>query len=98
MALTPVRLGLYSKGMTTTVHLPPDLLERVDRRAGEMGMSRNRYIREALAKALRSETAWSAGFLEMLKGAASDSESQRAVDEVMRVVRSRRTRKGPPPL
>ncbi|HJS73072.1 MAG TPA: ribbon-helix-helix protein, CopG family, partial [Vicinamibacteria bacterium] len=34
--------------MATTVHLPPELMERVDRRAQELGMSRNLYIRRAL--------------------------------------------------
>jgi predicted transcriptional regulator len=84
--------------MATTIHIPPDLLQKVDHRAGEMRMSRNRYIREALAKALRSETAWSSHFLKMLAEASGDREGRRAVEDMRRAIRSRRTRKGPPPL
>lgn len=92
------RIASYSIRMATTVHLPPDLLEQVDRRAGDLGMSRNRYIRKALEQALRSETAWSGRFLDMLKEAGEDREGQRAVDEMRRAIASRRSRKKPPAL
>jgi predicted DNA-binding protein len=41
--------------MPTTVHLPPELIERVDRRARELGVSRNLYIRRALERAIDEE-------------------------------------------
>ena len=81
--------------MTTTVHLPPDLLERLDERARELGMSRNRYIVRALEKAIEGETEWSPRFLEALEEARKDSEACRAVDEMMRAIRSRRSSKKP---
>jgi predicted transcriptional regulator len=82
--------------VTTTVHLPPELLERVDRRARELGVSRNLYIRRALENAVEKESSWNAAFLTMLREAANDEEGRRAVDEMMTAIRSRRGRKKPP--
>ena len=84
--------------MTTTIHLPPDLLQRVDRQASELGMSRNRYIRRALETAVESETGWSRDFLGALEEAASDKDGQKAVEEMMKAIASRRSRKRPPDL
>ncbi|MFQ5791369.1 MAG: ribbon-helix-helix domain-containing protein [Acidobacteriota bacterium] len=84
--------------MPTTVHLPPDLLKQIDQRAGELRMSRNRYIRQALETAIREETRWSASFLETLAAATRDMDSHQALDEMMRAISSRRSRKGPPKL
>lgn len=83
--------------MATTVHLPADLLKRVDERARAKKVSRNQYVRRALACMVEQDTEWSAEFLGALEEAASDEEGRSAVDEMMRAV-SRRSRKGPPPL
>ncbi len=83
--------------MSTTVHLPPDLLKRVDERARGLNVSRNQYIRRALERMIEDETRWSRDFLGELEKAAEDKDSHRAVDEMMRAI-SRRTRKGPPRL
>lgn len=83
--------------MTTTVHLPPQLLRRVDERAKGLKMSRNQYVRRALERMVEKETAWSSQFLGALQHAAADRESHRAIDEIMRAV-SRHSRKGPPDL
>jgi predicted transcriptional regulator len=85
--------------MATTVHLPPDLLEQVDRRAAELGISRNRYIRTALEGAVRHETGWSGPFLEMLEQGSADRDRQKAVTEMMRIIAAgRRSRKRAPAL
>ena len=84
--------------MPTTVHLAPDLLESVDRRARELGVSRNRYIIRALEQALASETEWSPGFVQELEAAHSDDEGRRALEEMRAAVAARRNRKGPPAL
>lgn len=84
--------------MATTIHLPPDLLKRLDQHASELGVSRNTYIRRALEAAVESETAWSRDFLRTLEEAASDKEGQRTVEEMMRAIASRRSRKRPPDL
>jgi metal-responsive CopG/Arc/MetJ family transcriptional regulator len=72
--------------MSTTVHLPPDLLETVDDRAKELGMSRNRYIIRALERTLETETRWSNRFVEELAAARSDDEGRRALEELRAVV------------
>ena len=82
--------------MATTVHIPTELLERLDARARELGISRNRYVIQALERAIAEETEWSPQFLEALADAAKDTDSHEAVDEMMRVIRSeRRSRKKP---
>lgn len=84
--------------MTTTVHLPADLLESVDRQARELGMSRNRYIIRALESALDSETRWSPRFVGELEAARSDEEGREALEEMRAVLSKSRTRKDPPEL
>lgn len=85
--------------MPTTIHLPPALLKSVDRRASELGLSRNRYIRRALEGAVARATGWSSGFLNALAAAARDRSLQAGVDEMMRVITlHRRSRSRPPRL
>ena len=84
--------------MTTTVHLPADLLASVDRQARELDMSRNRYVIRALERALETETRWSATFVEELTAARTDMAGQRALEEVRAAIAANRTRKGPPAL
>ena len=83
--------------MSTTVHLPPELLKRVDERARGLRVSRNQYIRRALERMIEAETRWSGEFLRTLEQAAADRDSHAAIDDMMRAI-SRRTRKGPPRL
>ena len=85
--------------MPTTIHLPADLLQRVDRRANALGFSRNRYIRRALEGAVESEAGWSTAFMTMLAEAAGDGRLQEGVAELRRVIASgRRSRRRPPRL
>lgn len=84
--------------MATTVHLPPELITEVDRRARALGISRNRYIRHALETVLREETTWSRRFTQELERAAGDPVLRRTVDEMMRAIAARRSRKKPPAL
>ena len=84
--------------MATTIHLPADLLQSVDRQAAESGVSRNRYITRALKKAIESETGWSRRFLNALAEAREDTDSHEALDDMMRQISERRSRKGPPEL
>jgi predicted transcriptional regulator len=80
--------------MATTVHIPDELLEKLDERAQAMKMTRNRYIVEALRKALRDESAWSPVFLESL----DRLEPIEGVDELEKAIVSSRTRKRAPRL
>lgn len=84
--------------MSTTVHLPPDLLAAVDRRALDLAISRNRYIVRALRRAVTAETGWSAGFVTALAGARADAAGRRALEDLRAAVAAGRTRKGPPAL
>ena len=97
VALDNWRIESYSIHMSTTVHLPPELLKRVDERARGLKLSRNQYIRRALERMIERETSWSGGFLDALDQAAADKESHAAIDEMMRII-ARRSRKRPPRL
>ena len=83
--------------MPTTVHLPDDLLKRVDERAKGLKVSRNQYVRRALERMIELETGWSHGFLEALEEAAGDEDGRRGVDALLGAI-SRRSRKRPPVL
>ncbi len=83
--------------MPTTVHLPADLLKRVDRRASKLGVSRNRYIRGTLESAVRQDTEWSPAFLLTLQRAAADVELQEGAAEMMTAIAERRASKIRPP-
>ena len=82
--------------MSTTIHLPAQLLAAVDRQARNLEMSRNRYIIRALEHALAFETEWSAAFIEELAAARADVEGNRALEELRAAIAASRTRKGPP--
>ena len=86
----------YSIVMSTTVHVPPDLLASVDRRARELDMSRNRYVVRALERALATETEWRAAFVAKLATAGDDGEGRREPEGLRAAVAAARTRKGPP--
>ncbi len=80
--------------MATTVHIPPDLLEKVDARARALKLTRNRYIVHALRDALSEQTSWSPAFLDALDAL----EPIEGVDELEDAIRSKRTRKPAPRL
>ena len=83
--------------MATTVHLPPELLRRVDERARRLKVSRNQYVRRALERMIEREAAWSSRFLDTLDEAAADEDGREVVDEMMQAI-ARRSRKAPPAL
>lgn len=84
--------------MTTTVDLPPKLLESVDHQAQVLGLSRDRYIIRVLEQALTSETHWSDRFVQELAAARKDDESRQALEEMLSIVAATRSRKLPPKL
>lgn len=67
--------------MATSVHIPPTLLEAVDRRARALRISRNRLIVKALERELAEGEEWSAGFFERLR--AVDPAEASAVDDML---------------
>jgi predicted transcriptional regulator len=83
--------------MTTTVHLPPTLLERVDERARSLKLSRSQFVRRALDRMVAHETEWTDAFVGALRDAEHDADGRRGVDEINHAV-ARRSRKAPPRL
>ena len=77
--------------MATSIHLPKDLLDAVDKRARALAMSRNRLIVRALERELTQNTEWSSGFFEALR--QPDAETTQVVDELLRTVRRARRSK-----
>lgn len=73
----------------TSVHLPDDLLQRLDAAAARMGVSRNRLVVESCQRFLDAEREWPAGFfaadrlgaddLALLRDGAEDWESSLVV-------------------
>jgi metal-responsive CopG/Arc/MetJ family transcriptional regulator len=80
--------------MPTTVHVPPALLQSVDRRAKALGLSRNRLIVKALEQAVNDRSAWAPEFLRNLRNV--DRETSEAIDELMVAVKRERRSKRPP--
>jgi hypothetical protein len=82
--------------MPTTVHLPPSLLERIDARAKALGISRNRFILEALAEKVRVPAQWPEDFVHALRRPVAKQVAA-AADEMQRLIDSgRRSRTRPP--
>ena len=82
--------------MAISVHLPAELLARVDERARRLGLSRSRYIVEALRRDAEPGGGWSPGFLAALRDVTPEDSA--AVDELEAALPRRRSRKGPPRL
>jgi len=82
--------------VATSVHLPKQLLIAVDRRAKQLGLSRNRLIVQAIERDLAKDSTWSAGFFE--KFTPLGDEDSRALDETVAAVRANRKSRKPPRL
>lgn len=81
---------------TTSIRLPEDLVEALDRRAAALGVTRSRLIVEAVEQALEERSAWSPRFLKAI--GTPRPELDEAVDEMMEAVRERRSRSRAPGL
>ena len=79
--------------MATSIHLPKDLLEALDRKARALRVSRNQIIVRALEREIRAGSDWSPGFFDQL--AERDPDLSRDVDEMLDVVRRGRRSKRP---
>ena len=82
--------------MPTSVHIPKPILDAVDQRARKLNMSRNRFIVQALEREVSDGSHWSPGFLERLTQV--DSKDVVEIDEMVDVIKARRTRKRAPRL
>ena len=64
------------------------MLERIDARAKALNVSRNRLVVASLRRTLEAKDEWSPEFLRALDGLSEDDEVSRAVDEMLRAIRS----------
>jgi hypothetical protein len=80
----------------TRVHIPVTLLEAVDQKARRLGVSRNRFIVQALQREVALDATWSPGFFQRL--AAVTPEDAAEVDALLRAVRAGCRSKGTPRL
>ncbi len=80
--------------MATSVHIPKDLLEAVDRRARALKISRNKLIIRALEREIEGAATWSPGFFEQLE--ETDEQLEADVDRLLDAVVGARRSKGPP--
>jgi predicted transcriptional regulator len=83
--------------VATTVHLPDDLLRRTDERARAQGITRNRFIADAVRQRLEREEGWSPEFMRALATLHPTRDAVRATREMMaHITHGRRNRKSPP--
>ena len=81
---------------TTSVRLPDELLDALDRRARSLGLTRSQLIVQAVEQALEEYSAWSPRFLKAI--GTPRPELGDAVDEMMGAIRARRSRNEAPNL
>ena len=81
----------YNILVPTSVHIPKALLAAADRKAKQLGISRNRLIVQALEREI--ERGWSGGFFDKLR--SSDPAASDELRESMAVVTANRGSKAP---
>lgn len=81
---------------TTSVRLPDELIEALDRRAESLGLSRSQLIIRAVEKAIADRSEWSPKFLDAI-GTPYDTLDV-VVDELMDAISSHRSRSEAPEL
>lgn len=81
---------------TTSIRLPDDLIEALDRRAELLGLSRSQLIIRAVEKAIADRAEWSPKFLDAI--ASPRDALGVAVDELMDAISSHRSRSEAPDL
>ena len=81
---------------TTSVRLPHELLQALDRRAAALGLTRSQLIRQAVEQALEEYSAWSPAFLRAI--ATRRPELDEAAQEMMIAIGARCSRNEVPGL
>lgn len=82
---------------STTIHFPPETLERLDAVAKRRGISRNRLVIEACERAVSEDAGkWPAGFFETELGEEDLAVLRRSGREMeQHITESRRNRGAP---
>ena len=81
---------------TTSVRLPDDLIEALDRRAEFLGISRSQLIIRAVEKAIADRSEWSPKFVDAISAPRRTLDV--AVDELMDAISGHRSRSEAPDL
>ena len=82
--------------MPTTVHIPSELLSTVDAEARKRNISRNRFVIEALERAVERND-WSDAFLAALNEFDPDDRLGRAIDAMLgQIIAHRSSKRGSP--
>ena len=81
---------------TTSIRLPEELVDALDRRAAAQGITRSQLIIQAVEQALAEHSDWSPRFLKAIS--APRPELAEAVDEMLDAIRAQRSRKPAPDL
>jgi predicted transcriptional regulator len=82
-------MRIYSAQLATTVHLPRDLLQKLDARPKALGVSRNRFIVQTLAERVDESVEWPEDFVTALRKPVSRGVAA-AADEMQRIIESGR--------
>ena len=75
---------------TTSIRLPEELIDALDRKAAAQGITRSQFIIQAVQHALSDQSAWSSAFLKAV--GSPRPELEEAVDAMMDAIRARRSR------
>ena len=81
---------------TTSIRLPEELIDALDRRAAALGLTRSQLIVQAIEQALEEHSAWSPGFLEAI--GTPRHELEETADAMMDAIRALRSRNEAPGL
>ncbi len=81
---------------TTSVRLPEELIDALDRRAAALGLTRSQLIVQAVEQALEEHSAWSPAFLKAIGTPRPGLEE--TADAMMDAIRALRSRNEPPRL
>jgi len=80
---------------STTVHIPEDVLSKIDLAARDLGVSRNRFVLQACKEALaRQAGEWPKRFFESVHSREDQGLLAEASRELEREVLMRRTNRG----
>jgi hypothetical protein len=81
---------------TTSIRLPDELVDALDRRAAALGVTRSQLIVRAVERALEEHAAWSPEFRKAI--GTPRPELEQVADELLDAIRARRSRNRAPDL
>ena len=84
---------------TTTIHFPPEVLERIDKVAHSRNISRNRFVVQACQQAVASDAGqWPEGFFDLKLSSDDQALLNEASAELEQAILRHRSNRGAPLL